>query len=161
MSSLRGMPKGWRYLIIRGANHAHDSNLLCADLRYSEIHRDWVSFMSAVRERLFALGRLKSGTMNKTEQRYAQHLELLKHAGEVLWYKFEGMKFKIADACFYEPDFSVLMANGQMQMHEVKGSKAIFQDDAKIKIKAAAEMYPLVFKAVFPTAKNSWEELEF
>lgn len=34
---------------------------------------------------LLALGRLKTGVMNKTEAAYAAHLEQRKHAGEVTW----------------------------------------------------------------------------
>ena len=35
-----------------------------------------------------ARGRLKRPAMNRTEAAYANHLELLKQAGEVLWYRF-------------------------------------------------------------------------
>jgi hypothetical protein len=94
---------------------------------------------------LFALGRLKSGAMNKTEAAYATHLELLKHAGEVLWYRFEGVKLRMADKTFYTPDFAVLAADGVMEMREVKG---FWEDDARVKIKVAAEMYPFRFMAV-------------
>lgn len=93
----------------------------------------------------YALGRLKVGTMNKTEAGYGQHLELLKHAGEVLWYRFEGVKLRLADNTFYTPDFAVMAATGRMELHEVKG---FWEDDARVKIKVAAEMYPFKFFAV-------------
>lgn len=98
-----------------------------------------------------ALGRLKSGAMNKTEQAYGAHLEALKAAGEVLWYRFEGMKFRLADATFYTPDFAVMRSDGMLECHEVKG---FWEDDARVKIKCAAEMYPLTFIAVMPRAKR-------
>ncbi|MEN4419207.1 DUF1064 domain-containing protein, partial [Enterobacter hormaechei subsp. xiangfangensis] len=44
-----------------------------------------------MKKQLQALGRLKTGQMNKTESAYCQHLELRKHAGEVAWYRFEGI----------------------------------------------------------------------
>ena len=116
---------------------------------------------SNAKKALFAKGRLKPGVMNKTEAKYAAYLELLKQAGEVLWYAFEGMKFKLADACFYEPDFAVMLADGSMEMHEVKGAKAIFQDDAKVKIKVAAQKYPFKFKAIFPLKNNGWEVIDY
>ena len=56
---------------------------------------------------LQALGRLKVGAMNKTEAAYARTLELRKAADEVAWYKFEGLKFRLADNTFYTPDFAV------------------------------------------------------
>ena len=60
----------------------------------------------------YALGRLPRGTMNKTEAAYADHLELQRHAGEVLWFKFEPLKFRLADATFYQPDFMLLTKDG-------------------------------------------------
>lgn len=92
-----------------------------------------------------SLGRLKAGTMNKTEQSYATTLEQKKWAGEVAWYRFEGVKLRLADNTFYTPDFAVMLANGEMEMHEVKG---YWVDDARVKIKIAAEMYPFRFIAI-------------
>lgn len=109
----------------------------------------------------FGLGRLKTGVMNKTEAAYAVHLEELKHDGDILWHKFEGLKFRLADNTFYTPDFAVMASSGQIELHEVKG---YWQDDAKVKIKVAADMYPFVFKAVKAKAKKhggGWEEEAF
>jgi hypothetical protein len=104
--------------------------------------------MSEHTKRAFqALGRLKTGKMNKTEAAYAHHLELLKRAGSVLWYRFEGLKFRLADNTFYTPDFAVLSSTFQLEVHEVKG---FWQDDARAKIKIAAEMYPIRFIAAMP-----------
>lgn len=93
----------------------------------------------------FALGRLKTGERNKTEQAYENLLTARVHVGDVAWFKFEGVKLRLADNTFYTPDFAVMLANGQMEMHEVKG---FWQDDARAKIKIAAEMYPFPFLAV-------------
>ena len=92
-----------------------------------------------------SLGRLKAETMNKTERSYATTLEQKKWAGEVAWYRFEGVKLRLADNTFYTPDFAVMLANGEMEMHEVKG---YWVDDARVKIKIAAEMYPFRFIAI-------------
>lgn len=93
----------------------------------------------------FALGRLKVGAMNKTERSYASHLAHLQFAGEILWHKFEGLKLRLADNTFYTPDFAVMRADGQIECHEVKG---YWQDDARAKIKIAADMYPFKFIAI-------------
>lgn len=74
-----------------------------------------------MRKTIQALGRLKAGQMNKTETAYAQELELRKRYGEIAWYRFEGIKLRLADNTFYTPDFAVMLANGQLEMHEVKG----------------------------------------
>ena len=108
-----------------------------------------------------ALGRLKTGQMNKTEAAYAALLEQRKQAGEILWYTFEGIKLRLADNTFYSPDFAVMGVGGELSMHEVKG---FWRDDARVKIKVAAELYPFQFIAVQPRAKKhggSWEEEEF
>lgn len=102
-------------------------------------------------KRMQALGRLKAGQMNKTEAAYAQHLELLRIAGTIAWYKFEGIKLRLADNTFYTPDFAVMLADGLIEMQEVKG---FWQDDARVKIKVAAEIYPFRFVAVRPQAKK-------
>ena len=94
---------------------------------------------------LQALGRLKVGVMNKTEAAYAATLDARRHAGEVAWFKFEGLKLRLADNTFYTPDFAVMLASGALEMHEVKG---FWQDDARAKIKIAADLYPLQFIAV-------------
>jgi hypothetical protein len=99
--------------------------------------------------------------MNKTEQSYAQCLESLKHAGKIAWYKFEGVKLRLADNTFYSPDFAVMTASGEMEMHEVKG---FWQDDARAKIKIAADLYPFRFIAVKVKPKKNgggWETEEF
>lgn len=106
---------------------------------------------------MLALGRLKTGQMNKTEEAYSRYLDLLKQAGEILWFKFEGVKLRLADNTFYTPDFTVMGANGLMEMHEVKG---FWQDDARVKIKVAADLYPFRFIAAKPKAKKAgggWE----
>ena len=95
--------------------------------------------------------------MNKTEAAYGAHLETLKRAGIIDWYKFEGMKFRLADKTFYTPDFMVMMADGTIEAHEVKGYWA---DDARVKIKVAADMYPVKFIAV-KKAKTGWETENF
>ena len=106
---------------------------------------------------MYALGRLQVGQMNKTEERYARHLDSLKLAGEVLWWKFEGIKLRLAEATFYTPDFAVIVDSHVMELHEVKG---YWQDDAKVKIKMAASMYPFRFIAV-THSKKGWEATEF
>jgi len=110
---------------------------------------------------MYALGRLKTGAMNKTEQAYAANLERLRQAGYIAWFKFEGVKLRLADNTFYSPDFAVMTAEGRMQMHEVKG---FWQDDARVKIKVAADLYPFEFVAVKVKAKKDgggWSVEEF
>lgn len=114
---------------------------------------------------LYARGRLKAGTLNKTEQSYSLHLQAEKQAGRIVQFWFESMKLKVADgACWYCPDFMVLRPDGLIELHEVKGSPKIFQDDAKVKCKTVATQYPFLLKVVYPRAKRDgggWDVEEF
>ena len=99
--------------------------------------------------KMFALGRLKTGERNKTEQAYENLLEAMRISGDVLWYKFEGMKLRLADNTFYTPDFAVMLSSGQIEMHEVKG---FWQDDARVKIKGINRCYMLYYSNyIFPS----------
>ncbi len=99
-----------------------------------------------------ALGRLKTGQMNATEAEYDAVLDGRQHHGEVAWYKFEGLKLRLADNTFYTPDFAVMLSNGQIECHEVKG---VWLDDARAKIKIAAALYPFEFLAVRKQPKKA------
>lgn len=99
----------------------------------------------------------KAGQMNKLEAAYAARLESLKLAGEIADYRFECVKLRLADRTFYTPDFMVLRADGTFEMHEVKG---FWEDDARVKIKVAAELYPFKFIAA-RKQKGAWVFEEF
>lgn len=119
--------------------------------------------LPAARPDMRAKGRLPSGTMNKTEARYDAHLWSLRMAGDVLWHRFDGIKLRIAPDCHLTVDFAVLPAGGVLEMHDVKGSLAIYTDDAKVKMKVAAAEYPFVFKLAVPRAVKDgggWEIID-
>lgn len=103
-----------------------------------------------------AKGRRAPGQMNKTE---AAYYEYLKARGDVAVIEFEKTSFRLAERCTYTPDFMVVLKDGEAQFHEVKGSKAIFQDDAKVKIKVAAGMVPFRFFVAIPAKgrKGQWD----
>lgn len=105
----------------------------------------------------FARGATKPRDMNKTEAKYAAYLEAQKLAGEILWWAFEAVKLRLADNTFYTPDFMVLPRSLSLEIHEVKG---FWRDDARVKIKVAAEHFPFRFYAI-TKAKDGWEREEF
>ena len=83
--------------------------------------------------------------MNQTETRYGAHLQLRLLAGEVLEWRFEALKLRLARATFYTPDFVLIMADGSIQCHDVKGKTGAgyggWTDDARVKIKVAAAAF--------------------
>jgi hypothetical protein len=108
---------------------------------------------------LQALGRLKVGVMNKTESAYDSLLKERLNAGDIQWYRFEGVKLRLADNTFYTADFFVMNAEGLLEVHEVKG---FWTDDARVKTKVAAAMYPFKFLGVQRGKRNTgWLFEEF
>jgi len=99
--------------------------------------------------------------MNATEAAYGLHLEAEKQAGNVAWYAFEAVTLKLADDCRYTPDFAVMLRDGSLECHEVKG---FWRDDARVKIRVAAAKFPFRFLAVtqIPVRKGGgWKVEEF
>ncbi len=61
--------------------------------------------------RAYAKGRMPVGVMNKTEMLYGSQLEMRRRAGEIAWFKFGGLKLRLADNTFYTPDFFVMLTD--------------------------------------------------
>lgn len=111
------------------------------------------------------------GEMNKTESAYAVHLESLRRQGLIEWFNYEGIKLKLADKTFYTPDFAVMMPDGMIELHDVKGttkdkvtkeSKPFVHDDGStIKIKIAASIYPLQFATVWLDKLEGWKQIRY
>ncbi|HLZ39442.1 MAG TPA: hypothetical protein VKQ11_00675 [Candidatus Sulfotelmatobacter sp.] len=113
-----------------------------------------------------AKGRVRvSKGMNKTEARYEAHLAMRKRLGEVLFYRFEFVTVKIAEDTRYTADFTVMLADGSMELHDCKiirsgQDRAHIEDDSLVKMCVAAES-PFVVKAVWPLPSGEWGEREF
>ena len=101
-----------------------------------------------------------AGEMNKTEARYALYLDALKSAGEVLDWKFESIKLRLASRAWLTVDFVVWLADGTVELHEVKGRKGkryFATEDGKLKIKFAAKEYSRwVVAIVWPGQGGGW-----
>lgn len=120
-------------------------------------------------------GRRVPGTMNKTEAQYEREVLMKgKHEGWILGYGFEDHTFKLGPDLRYTPDFSVQLASGEMEFHEIKaGVKAgtkdgepiirpLIKDDSRVKIIVAAEQMPYTFKMRwFDKTAGQWAERVF
>ena len=90
--------------------------------------------------------------MNRTEARFAREvLELWKTATGGSYF-FEAIKLRLAKATFYTPDFIVFDASGAT-FYEVKG---FWRDDARVKLKVAAEMFPWFKFVVVKATRRGW-----
>jgi hypothetical protein len=107
----------------------------------------------------------KEDGISKTQAAYAREvLEPLKRAGRVIRYYHEPLKFKLADKTYYTPDYLVIYNDWHIGFIEVKGRKGDgpwCEEDAKVKIKVAAAMYPFPFTMVWPQKVGGWSEKEY
>jgi len=106
--------------------------------------------------------------MNRTETKFAERLKSLQLAGKVVAYHYEAVKLcivpaipKIRSAVYYTPDFMVLYPSGDLEMIDVKGSGG-WEDTARVKIKAAADLFPMFgWIGMTLTKSGEWQREEF
>ena len=96
-------------------------------------------------------------SMTKLEGRYANKLDLLKHAGEIVDWRFEPLNFRLAKRTWYKPDFLLIYLD-RFEVHEVKGH---WEDDARVKAKVAAELYPWFHWVAVTAEKGIWRYEHF
>jgi hypothetical protein len=102
-------------------------------------------------QKMQALGRLKTGEMNGTEAAYEKVLAARTLAGEIVWYEFEAITFVLEGGVRYTPDFIVQLANGEIEVHEVKG---FWTEDARVKVRIAQGRFPFRFLAIMGKKKK-------
>lgn len=76
---------------------------------------------------------------NKWESQHADNLGWRVLDKEIKGFLYEAFTLELAPRCTYTPDFFVLENDGSYTAHEVKG---FMRDDAAVKLKVAAGMYP-------------------
>ena len=110
----------------------------------------------------FQRGRKKG--QNDTEAAYSLWLDKRIADGEVLDYWFEGITLKLADATRYTPDFLVMVADGGLELHEVKAGRMdketgavvpMSEDASRVKLNIAAERFPFRFRLAF-VHRHQW-----
>ncbi len=92
------------------------------------------------------------GTMNRMEEAFAEQLKLRKQSGEIQDYQFEAVKLRLAKSTFYTCDFIVL--GDHITFYEVKGFK---EDDAMVKIKVAAQLFPWFEFILVTRDRQGWK----
>jgi hypothetical protein len=78
--------------------------------------------------------------MNLTERRYAEGLEARRLFGEIREWFFEPDTLPLGPEMTFKPDFRVEHLNNTVEYVDVKGRH--MWEDATVKIKAAAVLYP-------------------
>lgn len=88
-----------------------------------------------------------AGFRSKTEMLYAEHLSGLCRVGKVKLFRYEPVRFRLGKGVTYTPDFQVILPDGSVEYHEVKG--AFIREDARVKFRVIATVYPeLTFELV-------------
>lgn len=92
---------------------------------------------------------------NQTELNYAMYLDLLQRGGEIESWMYEPCTWRLTTnnkLTKYTPDFRVVCAD-HVEYHEVKG---FLEDDANVKFKVAASMYPEYRWLMVTYKKKQW-----
>ena len=114
--------------------------------------------------------------MNKLEARYAQQLELLKRADEIIDWRFEPVRLRIGTSgnkgtpsAFYKIDFlvvkplitgtgNIILGAYEFEFHETKG---FWREAARVRIRVAADLYPWWRFVGVQFKKGEWIYEEF
>jgi hypothetical protein len=135
-------------------------------IRVAEQHAAQAERSEAVRERLEVEPpkpkRAKAADgMNKTERAFAEMLDQSLRYEQISGWRREPVKFRLAGRTWYTPDFVVCPAwspNTPRYIFEVKG---FMRDDASVKLKVAAELYPCFrWFLVRREGRNGWDVRE-
>jgi hypothetical protein len=95
-----------------------------------------------------------AGQMNGLESAWAVQLDILKAAGEVVWWGFETVKLRLAKNTHITIDFMVMLADGTIEFQDTKG---FWRDDARAKTKVAAELFPMFRFVAMTKDKAGWK----
>jgi hypothetical protein len=107
-------------------------------------------------------GRGRGDGRTRTRLQVDWSLELAARSAVLLVLE-ESLSLRLAQRTWYRPDFLVVIATGaittELELHEVKGH---WEDDARVKWKVAAEMYPMfTFRAITRPGRGrdrAWQE---
>jgi hypothetical protein len=83
--------------------------------------------------------------LNQLEKDYLKLLELRKAAGEIQEFWIKGMKLTLAPNTTLTVDFFVLTNDDILEAHETKG---FMEEDANVKLKVAAKLWPFRFYVI-------------
>jgi hypothetical protein len=88
--------------------------------------------------------------LNKLERDYLAYLRALGHG----WIGIQNITLKLGHDTRYSPDLWTVGGNG-LTAWETKGK--FFRDDAKVKIKVAARLFPFINFVLVRRVKGQWE----
>ena len=84
-------------------------------------------------------------------------------SGEFVQVGYEALTFRLGFDCRFSPDFACWTPDGRVVCFECKGRKGksyYAKDDALVKIRAAAAMYPMVTFIIVWPVNDEWGSKE-
>lgn len=107
----------------------------------------------------------KRGEPSKVERDYGSRLESMRMAGELRAIQPQPEAIELGHRCSYTCDWQLVLADGSVEWHEVKGRKGSrpwFRDDgARVKVRVAARLLaqrdsPVALYVVWPRKGGGW-----
>jgi hypothetical protein len=97
--------------------------------------------------------RQKAGPrLNKLETAFLGYLKAI--CGDPGWICQQAIKLQLANGCWYTPDFiRITLKSAVATAYEVKG---FMRDDANVKLKVAASLYPWIAFYLVQRKKGQW-----
>lgn len=92
-------------------------------------------------------------------ERYEDELRIMYLAKEIIDYKYEGIKFKLADNTFYSPDFFVVYPD-RFEIIQIKGYETGRMAHSIVKFKVAREEYPYFTFKMIAWRYGRWEQIK-
>ncbi len=125
----------------------------CRELNKAALENDLKDAARIIRSRT-RIG-LRCG-MNKVESEFSLILEARRIANEITQWRFESVKLRLGNGCWYVPDFFIERLGLRPLFIEIKG---FMRDDARVKFLAAQELHRWAMFEMWSKSKNGWKQI--
>ena len=116
----------------------------------AQLHAAPAAPASSIKVAIKAKPSADESKLNKLESAW---LAVLRADITLAWVGVHALTFKIGDDCRYTPDFIALNLDGELIAYETKG---FMREDARVKLKVAARMFPFVGFVLVERKAGAW-----
>ncbi|WP_175837078.1 hypothetical protein [Burkholderia anthina] len=125
-----------------------------AEERHKSVLREAFGDTGIALSRMRSLGRLRTRKVDAAIEAYGELLATLRLRGDVLWFRANPIKLRLADETYYGPNFAVMVASGHLEMHHVMDAA---KNEPLTTVKIAAEQFPFRFVVVHRDDSCGWK----
>lgn len=106
------------------------------------------------------LRNVRAREMNKTEREFSLLLEARKTQGELIEWRFHALRLQWGGGMHYTADFAARRADGNIEIHEVKGAHIFSRDTVRFKgCRAEWQQWGFIFHFHQRTKDGQWHQL--